>query len=171
MVTVQRGTKLPETAPSSEDEAPFPRFKDSLAYQAQLLARITQNDYMTRITGTGIAPAQAYVLGELWFSEPLSQVELARRLDIGKATIGQTLTRLERAGVVERRRVASDRRVVMIHLTEAGKALREPLRTAAIAQNAALEEKLGRKKVEKLTQALLQLNQILSNAFPKAVKD
>lgn len=171
MVTVSRGRKLSNIAPSFEEDAPFPLFKESLAYQAQLLARITQNDYMARITGTGIAPAQAYVLGELWFSEPLSQVELARRLDIGKATVGQTLTRLEKAGVIERRRVASDRRVVMVHLTEAGRALREPLRISAIAQNAALEEKLGKKKVEKLTEALLQVNRLLGNAYPKAVKD
>ena len=170
MATARRGKKSEATA-APEAEAPFPFFKDSLAYQAQLLARIMQNDYMARITGTGIAPAQAYVLGELWFSEPLSQVELARRLEIGKATVGQTLTRLERAGVIERRRVASDRRVAMVHLTEAGRALREPLRFATIAQSAALEEKLGKEKMDQLTEALMEVNRLLGNAFPKAVTD
>ena len=157
--------------PLTEEEAPFPLFKESLAYQAQLLARYTQNDYMARITGTGIAPAQAYVLGELWFDEPLSQVELARRLDIGKATIGQTLTRLERAGVVERKRVASDRRVVMVHLTETGRQLREPLRVAAIDQSDLLEEKLGKDKAAELTELLKQANQLLGNAWPRALPD
>lgn len=170
MATVRRGKKLAEAA-APENEAPFPLFKDSLAYQAQLLARIMQNDYMARISGTGIAPAQAYVLGELWFNEPLSQVELARRLDIGKATVGQTLTRLERAGVIERRRVASDRRVVMVHLTDAGRALREPLRVATIAQSNALEERLGKEKMDQLTRALSEVNGLLGNAFPKAVAD
>lgn len=153
------------------DEAPFPLFKESLSYQAQLLARITQNDYLARIAGTGIAPAQAYVLGELWFDEPLSQVELARRLEIGKATIGQTLTRLERAGFVERRRVASDRRLVMVHLTEAGRALREPLRTATIEQNEALEGRLGAQCIAELNEALTTVNRLLANAFPKALSD
>lgn len=159
------------TAPLTEEEAPFPLFKESLAYHAQLLARYTQNDYMARITGTGIAPAQAYVLGELWFDEPLSQVELARRLDIGKATIGQTLTRLERAGVVERKRVSSDRRVVMVHLTETGRQLREPLRIAAIEQSDLLEEKLGKDKAAQLTDLLKQANQLLGNAWPHAMPD
>lgn len=154
-----------------EEEAPFPLFKESLSYQAQLLARFTQNDYMARITGTGIAPAQAYVLGELWFDAPLSQVELARRLDIGKATIGQTLTRLERAGVVERKRVAADRRVVMVHLTEEGRRLREPLRVAAIDQSDMLEEKLGKDKATELTELLKQVNQLLGSAWPHAVAD
>lgn len=154
-----------------EEEAPFPLFKESLSYQAQLLARFTQNDYMARITGTGIAPAQAYVLGELWFDAPLSQVELARRLDIGKTTIGQTLARLERAGVVERKRVAADRRVVMVHLTEEGRRLREPLRVAAIDQSDMLEDKLGKDKAAELTDLLKQVNQLLGSAWPHAVAD
>ncbi|WP_303758706.1 MarR family winged helix-turn-helix transcriptional regulator [Sphingobium yanoikuyae] len=160
-----------DAAPPIEEEAPFPLFKESLSYQAQLLARFTQNDYMARITGTGIAPAQAYVLGELWFDAPLSQVELARRLDIGKATIGQTLTRLERAGVVERKRVAADRRVVMVHLTEEGRRLREPLRVAAIDQSDMLEDKLGKDKATELTELLKQVNQLLGSAWPHAVAD
>ncbi|AMK19851.1 MULTISPECIES: MarR family winged helix-turn-helix transcriptional regulator [Sphingobium] len=148
-----------------EQQEPFPHFKESLAYQAQLFARLTQNDYMARIAGTGIAPAQAYVLGELWFNEPLSQVELARRLEIGKATIGQTLTRLERAGVIERRRVQSDRRVVMVHLTEKGRSLREPLRGATVQQTDALEEALGKRRMEELTETLTRVNQILLTDF------
>jgi DNA-binding MarR family transcriptional regulator len=163
-------SKQDSMSPTGE-ENPFPLFKESLAYQAQLLARFTQNDYMARITGTGIAPAQAYVLGELWFDEPLSQVELARRLDIGKATIGQTLTRLERAGVVERKRVASDRRVVMVHLTEHGRQLREPLRIAAIDQSDLLEEKLGKDAAARLTDLLKQANQLLGSAWPGVLAD
>jgi DNA-binding MarR family transcriptional regulator len=153
------------------DEAPFPQFKESLAYQAQLLARITQNDYMARIAGTGIAPAQAYVLGELWFDEPLSQVELARRLDIGKATVGQTLTRLEKAGLIERRRIASDRRLIMVHLTDKGRTLREPLRVAAIDQNDALQDRIGADRMEQLNETLKTVNALLANAFPRAMTD
>ncbi|HUD90429.1 MarR family transcriptional regulator, partial [Sphingobium sp.] len=153
------------------EEAPFPQFKESLAYQAQLLARITQNDYMARIAGTGIAPAQAYALGELWLDEPLSQVELARRLDIGKATVGQTLTRLERAGFIERRRIASDRRLIMVHLTEKGRTLREPLRVAAIEQDDALQDRIGAERMDQLNDMLKSVNALLANAFPRAMSD
>lgn len=150
--------------PDIEEEAPsFPMFKETLAYHAQLLARHTQNDYLARIKDTGIAPAQAYVLGELWFEEPLSQVELARRLEIGKATIGQTLLRLERAGVVERRRVLTDRRLAMVHLTEKGRALREPLRVAVLEHNAGLLDKLGSERVTRLTELLEQAHRLLCN--------
>jgi DNA-binding MarR family transcriptional regulator len=141
-----------------EPRAAFPHFKKSLAYQAQVFARLTQNEYLSRIADTGIAPAQAYVLGELWLSEPLSQVDLARRLEIGKATIGQTLTRLERAGVVERRRIAADRRVVMVHLTDKGRALGGPLGDAAVAHFDMLARKLGNDVVTRLTELLAFAN-------------
>lgn len=118
-------------------------FKQSLAYRTQLLARLLQGDYMARIIDKGLAPAQAYALGELWIEEPLSQVELARRLEIGKATIGKTLSRLEAAGVIERKRDEVDRRAIMIHLTEKGRRMREPLLSAAEEQNRMLIDILG----------------------------
>lgn len=144
----------------------FPMFKKTLAYQAQLLSRITQADYLERIRSTGIAPAQAYVLGELWLEEPLSQVELARRLEIGKATIGQTLQRLEKAGIIERRRVAADRRLAMVHLTAKGQTLREPLRTGALEQDDLVLRKLGSERIAMLTNLLEQANWLLSSGLP-----
>ena len=170
MAAPQPKTKAASELPVADDETPFPLFKKSVAYQAQLFARLTQNDYMARITGTGIAPAQAYVLGELWFNEPLSQVDLARRLDIGKATVGQTLARLERAGVIKRQRTDADRRVVMVHLTEKGRKLREPLRIATLAQSDMLDSGLGQEKIAALTELLRQANELLGNAYPSPVK-
>lgn len=138
------GTKAKNALEASGREAQDAyNFKNSLAYRTQLLARLLQTDYMTRIVDTGIAPAQAYVLGELWIEEPLSQVKLARRLEIGKATIGKTLSRLEAAGVIERKRDEVDRRAIMIHLTEKGRQLREPLLAAGEEQNRTLVDILG----------------------------
>jgi len=158
-------------AASINAEDPFPRFKEGLAYQAQLLARFTQNDYLARIAGTGIAPAQAYVLGELWFHAPLSQVELARRLDIGKATVGQTLARLERSGLVERLRMGTDRRRIMVHLTEKGRALREPLRIAAIEQETVLAGLLGEAEARELGHALQRVNELFSAVMLRSPSD
>ncbi len=165
---MKRKTRRPtieEAAPEIHEHDDF-LFKDTLPYQTQFIARLLQIDYMSRIAETGIAPAQAFVLGELWMTEPLSQVELARRLDIGKATVGQTLNRLERAGLIERRRLSSDRRVIMIHLTEQGWALREPLKRAARAQLDMLDERLGADEVRKITDLLTQAAQKLRGSVP-----
>ncbi|MFN3472522.1 MAG: MarR family winged helix-turn-helix transcriptional regulator [Blastomonas sp.] len=118
-------------------------FKDTVAYKMQLLSRLLQSDYMARIASTGVAPAQAYVLGELWIEEPLSQVELARRLEIGKASTGKTLGRLEAAGLIDRRRNIEDRRVITVHLTDKGRAVRDQLQTAAADQDVSIHRLMG----------------------------
>jgi len=164
--TVKRIVRKPipeETEPEVHEHRDF-LFKDTLPYLTQFIARLLQIDYMGRIAETGIAPAQAFVLGELWMTEPLSQVELARRLDIGKATVGQTLNRLERAGLIERRRLATDRRVIMIHLTGKGWALRDPLKSAARAQLDMLDERLGGDEVRRITNLLAQAARQLRSA-------
>lgn len=139
-----------DIAPADGDTLPFD-FRESPGYVVNLLSRLVTSDYLQRIDHTGIAPAQAYVLGELWREAPLSQVELSRRLDIGKATVGQTLARLERAGLVRRLRVESDRRVVMVGLTEKGRGLRDILNAAAWEQLATMREAIGDDALDQLT--------------------
>ena len=62
----------------------------------------------------------------LWESdEPLAVGELGERLRLDSGTLTPLLKRLETAGVVVRRRDASDERRVLIELTDEGWALRE----------------------------------------------
>lgn len=125
-------------------------FKDTLAYKSQLLSRLLQADYMNRIASAGVAPAQAYVLGELWLEEPLSQVELARRLEIGKASTGKTLARLEASGLIERRRHEEDRRIITVHLTAKGRQVRDTLQSAAADQDALVHRLLGESRLAEM---------------------
>ncbi|WP_340314522.1 MarR family winged helix-turn-helix transcriptional regulator [Rhizorhabdus argentea] len=162
MVNAQRklrATTKPEPAPCDDSVL---EFKFEMPYQAQVFARLLQNDYVGRIAEYGIAPAQSFVLAELWYNEPLSQVELARRLHIGKATIGQTLNRLERAGLIERQRQTDDRRVILIHLTESGRALRQPLEQAALEQRVMIRDLLGGKAVDAMGELMRQAIKRLS---------
>jgi DNA-binding MarR family transcriptional regulator len=136
-------------------------FRSSPTYAINLLSRLVTVDYLQRIGSTGIAPAQAYVLGELWREEPLSQVELSRRLDIGKATVGQTLARLERSGLVKRTRIEKDRRVVMIALTQKGRDMRAVLDQAAWDQIALLRETLGDEAIDQMTELSKKMADVL----------
>lgn len=145
----------PENDLATVDEAQggaiSPAVKGTISYKTQLLSRLLQADYLNRIAHTGIGPAQAYVLGELWLAEPLSQVELARRLEIGKASTGKTLGRLEAAGFIERRRHSVDRRVVTVHLTDKGRGLRKDLLQAAADLDVRIHAILGKDKLEDMT--------------------
>lgn len=152
---------LAKQASDADEPVPPFDFRVSPGYVINLASRLVTSDYLQRIDHTGIAPAQAYVLGELWREAPLSQVELSRRLDIGKATVGQTLARLERAGLIRRLRVESDRRVVMVGLTEKGRGLRDVLNAAAWKQLAMMREAIGDEALGQLTMLAARLTDAL----------
>src|SRR5437870_4316111 len=63
----------------------------------------------------------------------LSQRELAERMDIEGPTLVRHLDRLEKEGLIERRRDPRDRRVTRITVTPAGHRLLEALRKVADA--------------------------------------
>jgi DNA-binding MarR family transcriptional regulator len=117
--------------------------KTSATYLLQVAARLQTVNFMERIADSGVHPAESYVLHELWQEAPLSQSELSRRLDIGNATVGQTLKRLERDGLVARDRNGGDKRLVMVRLTERGRRARQRFYKAAETQIAELEVLLG----------------------------
>lgn len=117
--------------------------KTSATFLLQVAARLQSVNFMERIADRGVHPAESYVLHELWQAAPLSQSELSRRLDIGNATDGQTLKRLERDGFVARDRNGDDKRVVMVRLTERGRRARQRLYNAAETQIAEVEALLG----------------------------
>lgn len=94
----------------------------SIPYLLQVVARLQTTCFMVDLAGTGIHPAESYVIHELWKESPLSQTQISDRLEIGNATVGKTIHRLERNGFVERARVAGDRRRILVKLTAKGEA-------------------------------------------------
>lgn len=84
-----------------------------------------------RDSGIGISPAQCRVLTVLYTCDGLTQTELADEVEMEKAPLGRLLDRVEELGFVTRKPDPSDRRVRRVHLTEAAKALDEPMWKAA----------------------------------------
>jgi DNA-binding MarR family transcriptional regulator len=78
----------------------------------------------------GLHRGQQFVLGVLWRNEGLTQSELARRLHIRPATLTRALTRMGKAGLVERRPDEEDQRISRVYLTDAGRAKRESVEDA-----------------------------------------
>ncbi|NQX26571.1 MarR family transcriptional regulator [Microbacteriaceae bacterium VKM Ac-2854] len=75
----------------------------------------------------GLAAGQEFVLMLLWRESPQSQADLTRQLMVEPPTTAKALARLEKLGLVSRERLAADRRVVMVSLTEDGRALEDPV--------------------------------------------
>jgi len=86
----------------------------------RLVARM-QTAVSDRLRAIGVSIPQCDVLTTLTEEEGVSQQELAKRLYVTKGNISGLLDRLEDAGLVERRSIASDRRQYAIYLTKAGR--------------------------------------------------
>jgi DNA-binding MarR family transcriptional regulator len=70
---------------------------------------------------------QNYVLGVLWDGDGRTPGEIAGALQVTTPTITKMATRMAAAGLLERRPDERDNRLVRLWLTDAGRALREPI--------------------------------------------
>jgi DNA-binding MarR family transcriptional regulator len=83
--------------------------------------RIRMHTSLDRI---GLYRGQQFALQALWQQEGLTHSELAEWLNVSPATVTNMLKRMEKAGLVERRRDTEDERVSRVYLTEAGRDIR-----------------------------------------------
>lgn len=108
----------------------------SAGYLANHVARIFARGLAARIRPLGITTGTFPALLELWEADGLTQKQLVDRLDIEQATMANTLARMERDGLITRRKDEHDGRVQRVWLTERARALRAPAVAAANDENA-----------------------------------
>jgi DNA-binding MarR family transcriptional regulator len=104
------------------------------AQLADLLHRLTRRlrrAQAERLAPLGLTPAQERALRVITRSEhPLRMTELADQLGIVPRSLTRVIDTLEEAGLVHREIDPRNRRAILLHLTERGKAVREDMRTA-----------------------------------------
>jgi DNA-binding MarR family transcriptional regulator len=88
----------------------------------------------------GIIPAHFGLLTTLVELGPVPQAEIGRQLGISGASIVQLVDGLEARGLVERRRLETDRRTQVVHLLPEARSIRDKAEKLALAN---LEERLG----------------------------
>jgi DNA-binding MarR family transcriptional regulator len=108
---------------------------DSAGFLVNHMARLFERALKSRIQPLGLAPAQFMTLLELWERDGVTQRDLVHRLDVEQATMANTLARMERDGLIERRTNPADARSQTVHLTPRAASLREPAIAAATAIN------------------------------------
>jgi len=79
------------------------------------------------LPGRHVPMSQAFALHQLHSGEPLSQQELADRLNLEKSSVSRLITELERQGLVERQRDPANGRHHRLQITDAGRALHTSL--------------------------------------------
>jgi len=111
---------------------------DSATYLASLLAKSFSRALQERGQKLGFAPGQFPVLLELWSEEGLTQKQLLDRLDIEQATMANTLARMERDGLIARKKHPTDKRAQQIFLTAKARGMEAEAKEAALAADQSL---------------------------------
>ena len=88
-------------------------------------ARQVTGLYTPVLRPLGLTYTQYIVFLVLWEKDGLAVGEIGEKLMLDNGTLSPLLKKMEQAGYVERQRSSEDERVVVITLTEAGRALRE----------------------------------------------
>ena len=131
-------------------------------FQAQMVA-LTRAFGWHRPTSTPcgkpVSIADAHALLELSYGVPLSQNELAARLNLSKSTISRLVANVVKRGWVSKTRSAQDGRAVELTLTEAGESVATELAEARQQKMAGILAQLSaesRPRVQQSLQLLLE---------------
>lgn len=134
--------------------------KTSAGFLANHMARLFAAALAGRVQPLGLAPAQFMVLLELWAEEGRTQAELTAALSVEQATMANTLARMERDGLIERRPSPEDKRARLVHLTPKARGLREE--AVAEAQSVNGQALDGFSEAE-ASQFLAQMRRVIAN--------
>jgi MarR family transcriptional regulator, organic hydroperoxide resistance regulator len=104
--------------------------KEMLGFQLVSAAKAHRLRMSAELERLGLHVGQELLLLELCERAGPAQTELASRLGVELPTVNRALQRLERAGLIERRRDPADARTSRVHLTDRGGRLCEAIRSA-----------------------------------------
>ncbi|NSZ15381.1 MarR family winged helix-turn-helix transcriptional regulator [Agrobacterium vitis] len=135
--------------------------RQSPTYLVSQLAKEFARALQVRAEGLGFSAGQFPILLELWEEQGLTQKQLLERVAVEQATMANTLSRMERDGLIERKPHPNDRRAQLVFLTAKGEGLRDQAISAACEADDALFH--GFRRFEK--ELLLEfIRQALENA-------
>ncbi len=99
------------------------RIEDQLCFALYSTSRAITKQYAILLKTMGVTYPQYLALMILWQSDGLLIQEIATILEVDQATVTPLVQRLEKLGLVERKRSVEDERKVHVFLTTRGKEL------------------------------------------------
>lgn len=133
----------------------------SPGYLVNHLARIFAAALQARIKPMGLSTGVFPVMLHLWQQDGLTQRDLVARVGVEQATMANTLSRMERDGLILRRADNADGRMRRVWLTERGKTLQAEATQAAAQENETVLAGLSdaeREQLLSLLQKAIRLN-------------
>ena len=98
---------------------------NQICFRLYTAARLVTQAYTPMLTALGITYPQYLVLMVLWEKDEQPVNDIARRLVLETNTVTPLLQRMEKLGLVSRKKGEQDKRQQIVSLTEKGKQLEE----------------------------------------------
>ncbi|MCY3603083.1 MAG: MarR family transcriptional regulator [Chloroflexi bacterium] len=133
------------------------RSDDPTLLELRRLGRLAERLLSRALTDAGLTPDQLQVLLMVAAQPGVSAVACAQALDLDAPTVSRLVNGLAQSGLLDRRRARSDRRMVRLRLTPAGRRLAEEGRAAVATANQEVVEELRPAERRALRRALERL--------------
>ena len=132
-----------------------------MSYAIFQLARAHRAYAAALLREMDLHPGQELLLMQLFDRDGQTQSELLDSVGLDHSTVSKSLRRMQDAGLLVREPAAHDRRVMVVHLTDKGHALREPI--AALWQT--LEVASARNLSEQQTKSFVDTAYAIAEAI------
>ncbi|GCE07454.1 MarR family winged helix-turn-helix transcriptional regulator [Dictyobacter aurantiacus] len=116
--------------------------EEPLGFALGAAARKLAKFYTQALADHALTPSQFFLLRQLWFEDGLPSRDLGIRAQLDATSTTWLVDQLEKAGLVERKRNDSDRRVVRVWLTEKGRRSQDELVPVLARWEGALHQEL-----------------------------
>ncbi|MBQ1367875.1 MAG: MarR family transcriptional regulator [Firmicutes bacterium] len=141
------------------------KLANQLCFPLYAASRNVINLYTPWLKPLGLTYTQYIVFLVLWEKDGITVGDLCEKLMLDNGTLSPLIKKMQQAGYVEKKRSKEDERVVVITLTEKGKALQEKAKDIPGKVAGCIE--LPIEKVQKL---YTLLNELLENQRQKETK-
>ncbi len=154
-----RGLLLRVAEPDLAPDVPEP-LRESIGFLITRIHSRMHREFVSALEPLGIEPRDFGALTALEATGPVSQAELARHLGVSGASMVQIVDDLEHRGLLERRRLATDRRTQVLHV--------QPGVSAVLAEAGALADEMGDRILSGLSKARAKRLVVLLQRFVTA---
>ncbi|MFF4028426.1 MarR family winged helix-turn-helix transcriptional regulator [Streptomyces sviceus] len=147
--------------PASTHRTPSTAGEGPMSYAIFQLARAHRARAAAMLREMDLHPGQELLLMQLLDRDGQTQSELLESVGLDHSTVSKSLRRMQDAGLLVREPAAHDRRVMVVHLTDKGRALREPI----AAMWRALEETSARDLSAQQAEAFVRTAYAIADAI------
>ena len=140
------------------------RLANQLCFSAYNVSRLFAQFYEKKLKQFGITYSQYLVLLMLWEENPQTLNSIGRHLDLSSNTLTPLLKRLEQSGWVKRERQQSDKRQLIITLTDNGQQQQEAVFEAI---SSCLPQEFDTTEYDEMKYVFEELEQTLKHLIEK----